>query len=155
MISSSKAAGQVIVARFKGNGEAEAGVFLVDVHCLGVKDAFFTQTKADSYQHLLDRIWPDRQRREAMCPACARRLVEEAVAYAARLGLSPHPDYRLGCRVFGGIETSQCTSQFTFGREGKPFYIQGPQDSPRFVQNVLTNLHARCGEGNYHYLVLG
>ena len=30
--------GQVIVARFKGSGEAEVGVFLVDTCCLGVKD---------------------------------------------------------------------------------------------------------------------
>lgn len=38
-----KGIGYVVVARFKLVGEAEIGVFLVDVFCLGVKNAFFTR----------------------------------------------------------------------------------------------------------------
>jgi hypothetical protein len=36
---------------------------------------------------------------EPMEPAGARKFVEGAVGYAARLGFSPHPDYKRACRV--------------------------------------------------------
>jgi hypothetical protein len=34
--------GHITLARFKTSGKTEIGVFLVDIYCLGVKDAFFT-----------------------------------------------------------------------------------------------------------------
>ena len=35
--------GHLVVSRFKGDGRVEAGFFLLDVFCLGVKDAGFQQ----------------------------------------------------------------------------------------------------------------
>lgn len=147
--------GQVVVARFKGSGEAELGVFLLDVFCLGVKNAFYTRSSAFGYEAVLNRIFQESDSRTELTPACARRLVEGAVAYAGGLGIPPHEDYKLGCRLFGGIDPSECGESFTFGREGKPEYIQGPNDSPRFAENVLRCLRKSCGEGNYHFMVLG
>ncbi len=147
--------GQVVVARFKASGEAEVGVFLLDVFCLGVKNASYTRSSAFGYEDLLSRIFPETDPRTGLTPACARRLVEESVAYAGRFGIPPHEDYKVGCRVLGGIEASGCAETFTFGCEGKPQFIQGPNDSPQFVRNVLRCLDRVCGEGHYHYIVLG
>lgn len=145
--------GYVVVARFKGNGDAEVGVFLLDMYCLGVKSAFFTQLYAEEYeQDFLPRIY-EHDGRTAITPPCARKLVEDAVAYARHLGFEPHPDYRKGARVFGGINPSTCTQQFTFGRDGKPLYVQGPDDSPAMVERVMGNLMRRCGEGGFHYVL--
>lgn len=145
--------GYVVVARFKGNGDAEVGVFLLDMHCLGVKSAFFTQLYAEEYeQDFLQRIY-EHDGRTALAPPCARKLVEDAVAYARQLGFEPHPDYRKGARVFGGIDPSTCTQQFTFGSKGKPLYIQGPDDSPAMVERVMGALTRRCGEGGFHYVL--
>jgi hypothetical protein len=47
-------------------------------------------------------------------------LVEGAVDYARSLGLEPHPDYRLGARVFGGIASEECTRTFVFGEQEGP-----------------------------------
>src|SRR5205823_995245 len=85
--------------------------------------------------------------------ACARKLVEDAVAYAAKLSFAPHPDYKAACRVLGGLDAGGCETVFTFGQDGKPFYIQGPHDSPAFAQRVMNSLASRCGEGNYHYIL--
>jgi len=146
--------GQVIIARFKGYGEAEVGVFLVDAFCLGVKDAYFTRLWPDEYEkRLLNRL-EDQGGREAIEPACARKLVEEAVAYARRLGLEPHPDYRLGARVFGGIEAKSCSRTFTFGKDGKPLFVQSPNDSATFVQHVMATLTRRLGQDGFHYTLL-
>lgn len=146
--------GYLAVARFKASGEAEIGVFLVDRYCLGVKNAFLSRLSAAEYQtRLVDRMFPDEQEREAITPACARKLVEESIAYARGLGFDPHPDYRLAQRVFGGINPAECGRTFEFGDEGKPVYFQGPHDSPEFVARVLAQLRRRCGEGGYHYVV--
>src|SRR5512138_3116464 len=79
--------GYVVVFREKSNGDVEAGVFLVDVYCLGVKDGFFTQSSAAERGDLLDRVFRD-EPREPISVACARKLVNDAVAYAEGLGLA-------------------------------------------------------------------
>jgi hypothetical protein len=147
--------GHVVVARFKGNGDAELGAFLLDVFCLGVKNAFFTRLVAAEYAHTLKRIFFETEPPVPMTPSCARHLVEEAIGYARRWGLSPHEDYKLGCRVFGGIDASACTETFTFGRDGKPSYVQGPNDSRRFTEHVLQSLVRTCGQGNFTYAIIG
>jgi hypothetical protein len=145
--------GQVIIARFKGSGEAEVGVFLVDTFCLGVKDAYFTRLWPDEYEKRLLARLEDQGGREAIEPACARKLVEEAVVYARRLGLEPHPDYKLGARVFGGIEARSCPRTFVFGKDGKPLYVQSPNDSEAFAQHVMGTLTRRLGQGGFHYIL--
>jgi hypothetical protein len=147
--------GHVVVTRFRGDGEAELGVFLVDVNCLGVKDAYFARVTQFEYdRELLDRILPA-DNRKPLDPPSARKLVEDAVAYAGRLGLAPHPDHKKACRVFGGIDPAASTANFTFGREGKPFYVQGKYDSFERCLQILRQLRARCGEDNFDFLAVG
>ena len=146
--------GQVIVARFKASGEVEVGVFLVDTFSLGVKDAFFTRLWADEYEQRLLGGLDQQGGREAISPACARRLVEDAVAYARSLGLEPHPDYKQGARVFGGIDPKECTQAFVFGKDGKPLYVQSPHDSEEFTRHVMGTLTRRFGEGGFHYVLI-
>ncbi len=146
--------GQVVVSRFKLSGEVEAGVFLVDVFCRGVKDAFFTKLWEAEYEsRLLGRVFADGGK-EALSPACARRLVEGAVEYAQHLGFLPHADYRQGCRVFGGIDAAVCECAFAYGRNGRPCFLQSSTDSPDVVRRAMANLRARCGEGNFDYLLV-
>src|SRR6266508_866337 len=69
-----------MICRFSSSGLVQAGVFLLDIYCLGVKDAFYTEVRQTEYSNFLDRAFPDR--RESVEPACARKLIEGAVAYA-------------------------------------------------------------------------
>ena len=147
--------GCLVLSRFKTDGRVEAGFFLLDVFCLGVKDAGFGRFNsiADYRESLIDRLFPygDPVR---MTPAAARKLTEDAISYARGLGFSPGVDYKKASRVFGGILTAECDEQFMFGKNGKPLYIQGPSDSPARVARILHTLEARCGEGGYHYIVV-
>ena len=81
--------------------------------------------------------------------------MEGAVTYAQNLGFAPHADYKLACRVFGGTDAAAATDAFTFGQNGKPFYVQGRFDSPEKCQRMLKQLRARCGDGNFDFLVVG
>ncbi|HEY5707063.1 MAG TPA: hypothetical protein VIS96_15990 [Terrimicrobiaceae bacterium] len=49
------------MSRFKADGRVEAGFFLLDVFCLGVKDAGFHRfnSVADYQESLLDRLFHD------------------------------------------------------------------------------------------------
>ena len=146
--------GQVAVARFKLSGEAEVGMFLVDVNCLGVKDAYFTRVPEFDYNNkILARMAETGGGKESLSPACARKLVEGAVQYAQGLGLAPHPDYKKACRVWGGIRSEECDRMFTYGHEGKPLFVQSAHDSPAFVQHVIDTLTRRLGKEGFHYIL--
>jgi hypothetical protein len=148
--------GQVVVARFKGGGQrVEAGVFLIDAWCLGVKNAFLTELTPATFQtKLLDRM-RDECTVVPIEPACARKLIEQAVKYAAGLGFAPPPDFKQAARVFGGIKAADCPQSFTFGKDGKPLYFQGPNESPEQAERILVQLERRSGKGNYHFVVGG
>jgi hypothetical protein len=146
--------GQVVVARFKLSGDAEVGVFLVDLYCLGIKDAYFINVSALDYEsRILGRVTESGEGKESLSPACARKLVEGAVQYAERLGLAPHPDYKKACRVFGGIRPEECERAFTYGKDGKPLFVGTPNDSPEFVHHVMTTLTRRLGTDGFHYIL--
>ena len=146
--------GTVILSRFKSEGRVESGVFLLDAFCLGVKDATFVQLDVTRHEKQLLEGYSAQDPLEPIEPACARKLIEDAVRYAAGLGFQPHPDYKRACRVFGGTDPSACTRQFVFGDQGKPSYIQGPSDSPQRVARILETLRTRCGEGNFTFTLL-
>ena len=146
--------GYVVVSRFKSDGEVESGVFLLDVFCLGVKNAFFTQLSQSEYESRLLQEAFAKYGSQPLTPACARKLVQDAVAYAQNLGFAPHPDYKKGCRVFGGISAAECNGSFTFGKNGRPCFIQGPNDSELFCRKAMTLLTIRCGEGKFDYILV-
>jgi len=147
--------GYVVISRFKADGRCEAGFFLVDVFCLGVKDGGFTSFSSfeDFEENLLNRIFHDAEP-VRMTPAAGRKLIEDAVAYARDLGFAPGADYKKAARVLGGITTVECGEKFVFGRGGKPFYIQGASESPERCAWILQTLERRCGTGGYHYLAV-
>ncbi len=145
--------GQVLVSRFKSGGRVEVGTFLVDVYCLGVKDALFQVIDdSDFCEGFLNQVFPEGI--PSPKPASwGRKLVEDAARYAGSLGIAPHPDYKKGARVFGGIDASECGEKFIFGSKGRPLYVRGPYDDEAMVQRILSVLHAKLGEGGFDYVM--
>jgi hypothetical protein len=81
----------------------------------------------------------------AISPESFVKLVTEAVAYARALGFSPHSDYEIAKLLLAGIDPSQSTSHFEFGKEGKPFYFQGPHESPARAAAIAARVEAAGG----------
>lgn len=145
---------QLIVARIRDDGRADIGFFLVDLWCLGVKDAFLHDDGSESLlRELLAERLPE-EFRERFHPACARKMIEGAIAYAETLGFAPHRDYRKARRALTGLDVSACPEAFIFGRDGKPFFVEGPNDSPERVERVLALLEAHCGPDGFGYETL-
>jgi len=141
----------VLVAREhpRRGGEVTVCGYLVDTHCLGVKDALgprpMSRRTLDRFAvrffEPFDGLWV------AAPIELARHLVLGAVAYARGLGFEPHSDFEPAADHLGALEDS---SAITFGVDGQPFYMQGPFDDPG---PVLRTLNRSVGEGNYRFAV--
>ena len=142
----------VVAARLRDNGRVELGALLLDLWCLGVRDAVFVDDYSDAeFREALQKHLPDDQR-EAIHPAAAKKLVEGAVDYAQKLGFAPHHDYKKARRVFNGVDAATCTEIFTYGKDGKPMFISGESFSQERSARVLAILEARCGKDGFHYI---
>jgi hypothetical protein len=145
--------GQVLISRELRNGDVAFVVFLLDIYCLGVKDVIMDVAPRPRYElKLYDKL----ARRDALVPLkpeCLRKLVEGAVAYALDLGLAPYPDYSTAKLIFGDIRVEECAQEFEYGKDGKPFFVAGPHDSPAKCLRVVRSLEERCGSDGYHYIL--
>jgi hypothetical protein len=146
--------GWVIIARFKSAAaRVQAGVFLIDVYCLGVKLAIYEDCDVDDYRRRICDHYLSNFPMAGTEPCCARKVVEQALQYAQGLGFAPHPDYKKAARVFGGLRAQQCSQKFTFGYKGKPFYRRGPRETEEQARRIVWHLQQRCGSGNFDYLI--
>ena len=73
--------------------------------------------------------------------------VHGAVQYARTLGFDPAPDFD-ATRDRLGPWSDKCA--ITFGRDGKPFFIQGPRDNSALV---VSQLRRTVGQDNFEYLI--
>lgn len=144
--------GYVLISREIGPNELAVAVFLLDVFCLGVKDAFLWFRTRGEYRELIQSLSSSDPLVD-IDPPCARKLVEEAVDYSGELGFPPHPDYRKARLIFGEIDSGECTQHFQFGKDGKPFFIGGPNDSMAKIGHVMNRLENTCGPHGYDYLI--
>lgn len=144
--------GHTIIARKLPDGQIAAGVFLVDVYCLGIKNAFLAVKSEYEFEAVIKRDFTTNPLKPAD-PAYARKLIEDSIAYARDLGFEPHPDYRDASVVLGDIDPTECTKQFSFGNEGKPYYVSGPNHSVSTARRIITHLAKRFGPDGFHYLV--
>jgi hypothetical protein len=144
--------GNVIFSRRMSDGHIGMGVFLLDVFCLGVKDAFFAMVEEFKYISKVKQIATEEDL-ETVHPSCVRKLVQGAVAYAEQFGLKPHRDYRMAKRIFGDVDPAVCPQNFQYGHEGKPFYVSGPNDSPARSRQILARLEKHCGLDGFDFLI--
>lgn len=147
--------GPVIITRKAEHHRILMAVFLVDIFCLGVKDAFIRLLSEEEYrQHI--KLTKNQQPLKKISPERARKLVEGAEAYAGQFGLKPHKDYQAAKKIFGDIDVSACPDTFEFGHNGKPFYVAGPYDTPAFQRRVMKALQESTGpEGSDFILPVG
>src|SRR5436305_1385402 len=82
--------GSVLFSRELPNGMVAVAVFLVDRYCLGVKDALADVLTRSAYETRFVQGMRKEYPASNVSPACVRKRVEAAVAYAGDLGFAPH-----------------------------------------------------------------
>ncbi|SJM93173.1 hypothetical protein [Crenothrix polyspora] len=146
--------GEVVIARRLPNGQLAASIFIVDVFCLGVKNTFFRVASNDEYEYLKQKATSDGRHFVSIHQSCARKLLEGAVEYAKNLGFSSHPDYKKMAALFGAIDASACPVAYEYGKDNKPYYIRGPNESVAEAKKIVDKLYEKCGEGGYNFLIM-
>ncbi len=144
----------VIVAREQAADKVIFAVCLVDLYCLGVKDAY---ANADFSRKHFERKLPK------MCTGapeeCSVELAHEIIygglEYARRYGFDPHPDFtrQMADRVLDPPDAHPRKHKVEFGKDGKPFYVSGPYDDERKSKNIVNTLMRAAGEGNFDYII--
>jgi hypothetical protein len=125
--------GWVVAARYLPSGSVAASFFLVDAWFLGVKDAFFAVLSPQKFE---EQIEVQEYQLALMDPPVARKLLRNAAAYAASLGVPPNEDYAEAELIFGDVPLAE--EAFTFGKDGKPLYVSGPNDTPALMRRMMT-----------------
>jgi hypothetical protein len=124
--------------------------YLVDAFCLGVKNSLGPRVM-DSHRvpDFLREYFSAYPALPIAVPVeLVRHLVFGAVEYARTLGFQPDEDADFDkTRPYLGQWDGP--SDITFGRDGKPLYVQGPRDN---AARVMRTLEQSVGAGNYDFV---
>lgn len=144
----------LFLAREAETGQIAMGAFLVDAYALGIKDVIFEMLEPSEFAELIATasaaapVTP-------VTPAYARKLVRDANAYGATLGLRPPRNFAAIEALFGDVRAEDCNDVFVFGRDGKPFYVVGPTESVAQVERRLEQLTERLGPDGFDFVIPG
>ncbi|TQC43292.1 hypothetical protein EEB14_44025 [Rhodococcus sp. WS4] len=141
---------QVLVAREGRRGRATLRGYLADVHCLGVKNARDPETMdAGRIPTAVRRYYAAFDRPAVEIPIeLGRELILGAAAYARGLGFEPADAFDGDAAAFLGEWDGP--GRIEFGRDGQPFYLNGPYDNSAAV---IRTLERSVGAGNFHFSV--
>ena len=143
--------GTLVVVR-GAPGETVLCTFLLDAYCLGIKDVIVRPATLAQIETLLEGLEIEVPL-QPVAPAYARKLLHDLAAWAQSLGFAPHRDFAIAERILGDVDVASCHDTFTFGCDGKPFYIAGPYDSPALVHQRMQRLSERVGSGRFDYIL--
>lgn len=144
---------EVVISRKSASGEIAFGLFLIDSYCMGVKNCLARILSVSQYNDFKEDVRAKGRILKALDPPSARRVVEDAVAYAEKLGIKPHADFRAARMILGDIDPEKATTLFEMGRDGKPFFMSGPFQSPAECQMIIAKLTAVCGVDGFHFMM--
>jgi hypothetical protein len=139
---------QVMVARRGPDGQIGVGAFVVDLGCLGVKNAYGYQINPIEYRDQLKEMKSNQKMVKADLNLVAK-ILREAIAYAESFGFKPHRDYRQAAPILGNADPDACDEEIPLGYEGKPLYISGPYDN---VSAIMAKLQRAVGPDGFTYL---
>jgi hypothetical protein len=142
--------GTVIMARGLTRHHLAVGIFLLDVFCLGIKDAMFKSLESDElamYVEATNAGSPP----VSLQPSDARKLLRDLAAWSQSIGFVPHRDFATVERIFGDVSAAESEADFPFGRDGKPVYIPGPFESATLVRRRVEQLQKHLGDDGFEF----
>jgi len=144
--------GYLVLARKAADGRTAMAVFLLDTYCVGVKDVILRVDEASGIERFLEALG-EAQPMVAIEPTRARKLLRDLVAWSRSIGMAPHPDYTAAEPLFGDVSADASDESFSFGKDGKPFLIPGPSDTPARIRTRIEALRRTVGDRGFEYML--
>lgn len=144
----------VVVAREQEPGKVMFANYMVDLTCLGIKDAYTrTDIPLSKFERVLTEMCNDEP--EKCSVELAHEVIYGALEFAEHYGFKPHPDFQaqMADLMLDAPEAHPRVDHVAFGRDGKPYYISGPYDDERRSKFILDTLNRTAGQGNFNFLV--
>ena len=141
---------RVLVSREKPNGKIMFGVPMVDLYCLGVKDVMAEEnTPKSKYEQFMKSIMYFDNKPVTCDINSGHTIIYSGVNYARGLGFEPHEDFEGYRHILVPEAEIKMDASVKFGKDGRPFYIQGPNDDADYI---LATLKRTVGEENFDFL---
>jgi len=140
---------QVIVMRRHVNGNITTGIYLVDLLCLGVKDAtyFFNEPEAEIEERFGDDF---NEMFMQVDYTLAHNIVYAGHDFALEYDIKPHPDFAIAKFILEEDDDTVELIDIEVGQEGKPHLVVRHAGQNR---DALAKLRKNAGEGNYLYTI--
>ncbi len=140
------------VIRRLPNAKFAIGVYLIDRFCLGLKSTSFRiDFSTSQLEDLIETIEGGAGFLEECTYVTVHNWVYGGIAYAEDLGFKPDPDFGLSKYLLEDDTEDIELIEFEFGKDGKPFFFQGPYDDGK---KIMQTLQKNVGSGNFDYLAL-
>lgn len=140
----------ILVGRKHTNGNITAGMYLVDLKCLGVKDAHYWFNIAEyEFREILEYAMESMEMEECSY-TLAHNIIYAGLEYAEDYGFKPHKDFTSVAQYILDEDSDDIElMEINCGLDGKPAYVRGPYDSWAKMEGIVEQLEKTAGPGNY------
>jgi hypothetical protein len=142
--------GTLVLARGATPHHIAVSSFLIDVFCLGIKDVMFESFEREDFEMYMEATDAGSPM-VSVDPTFARKLLRDLAAWSQSIGFAPHRDFAAVERVFGDVSADSSDAGFRFGRDGKPFYIPGPNDTAPLIRRRIEQLRKYLGDDGFDF----
>jgi hypothetical protein len=142
--------GTLVLARGATPHHLALSSFLIDVFCLGIKDVMFESVESEVFEMCIDATAAGSPL-VSVDPSYARKLLRDLAAWSQSIGFTPHRDFAAVERVFGDVNADASDAGFRFGRDGKPVYIPGPNDTAALIRRRVQQLQKYLGDDGFGF----
>jgi hypothetical protein len=142
--------GTLVLARGASRHHIALSSFLIDTFCLGIKDVMFDSVEGEVFEGYMEATDAGSPM-VAVDPGYARKLLRDLAAWSQSIGFAPHRDFAAVERIFGEVSADACDAVFRFGRDGKPVYIPGPNDTASLIRRRIEQLQKHLGDGGFDF----
>jgi hypothetical protein len=142
--------GTLILARGVTPDHLAVGSFLVDAFCLGIKDVIFEPVEREFFEFYVEATGLGSPL-VSVDPSHARKLLRDLATWSQSIGFPPHRDFAAVERLFGDVSADASDAVFRFGRDGKPVYIPGPDDSAPLIRRRIEQLQKHFGDDGFGF----
>jgi tetratricopeptide (TPR) repeat protein len=136
----------VIIARKHKSGNLTVGVYLVDLYCLGVKDAHY-EFNIDPEDY--DYVKLHNGDLEECEYVLAHNVIYGALEFADEYGFKPHKDFAVAQYILEEDNEDVPLMEIEFGLEGMPCFLMGPYDDAAKIKSITATLNRTAGPGNF------
>lgn len=143
---------EILIAKEPPFGGVVTCMFLVDLGCLGPKQAFVSQFRTKPlYESEFRDVMIARNPLVATAYPLAVKIIRESLRYAESLGFGPWEGVQKTLSALGSLQVADACEETipVGGPDGKPFYMAGPDDDVEHIMNTLTR---KCGHGNFEFV---